>query len=43
MPVSEAWKLRTRPFLFSAAHVSTKLRTAALEYMPCVMVPGRLA
>jgi len=43
MPTSEAWKLRTRPTLFSAAHVSTRLRTAALEYMPCVMVPGRLA
>ena len=43
MPTSEAWKLRTRPMLFSAAHVSTRLRTAALEYMPCVMVPGRFA
>jgi hypothetical protein len=43
MPTSDAWKLRMRPMWFSAAHVSTRLRTAALEYMPCVMVPGRLA
>ena len=43
IPTSEAWKLRTRPTLFSAAHVSTRLRTAALEYIPCVIVPGKFA